>query len=266
MSKTLDKKFSSSNEGSLISPNDYTRIFLKDSVSLDVLQKMYNKMFQDGLRYGNDSLAYEGLSNLVSYIEKKQEVKIESCDGGIKHLWDKETNEEDFSRTDKILSIFTWVVTSTNFYCDVTPRNAPDYGDLEYGIALSKTWEYILAETASLLYSNSPTSHRKENPSQENVKAFSFLSGLYTKQFFKEIKRKKDLRIRPLEWNVLVFKSCEEVLTCLKNSVNRMHLIDVIFWLENHGKTMPIEFLNIFRIEFVRKGGSLDMDTTKKNM
>ena len=45
-----------------------------------------------------------------------------------------------------------------------------------------------------------------------------------------------------------------------------MFLSQVVFWLEYYGKTMPDDFSKIFRIEYVRRGGDIDLETTKKKL
>lgn len=240
-----------------VSPKDYITAHLMSVTTREYRRTMYGNMLADGLRYKNDKLAHNGLVGVLTHIWKMRETEAESGEGLLEAPWNEEKWRELFSQAGKVIEVFKYVVSSTSFYIDNTSVQARDWDDRRLVVVLPITWKLIISETSSMLRKEKVL-NKKNQPSPENIEAFKFFSDLGTEKFLDEVIR--SAKIEHPRCRILLHSHLrDEVLTSLRGTVNLMELDWVIFWLKNYGETMPKDFLNIFRVEYARKGGALNL-------
>ena len=247
-----------------ISPSEYMIAHLIGVTSRDDRRRMYQEMLKHGIDYGNDNLAHDGLKGCLRHIVKEREVSDEGSAKILEPLLDEEKETEWFTQVEVALKLLEEVMTALNIYSR-GPTSRDGFMSSYFSMGFTKTWKLVIKEVSNLYWKERKFGECKGQVSQENINAFHLYARLGTTEIFREAGKKLATGdgYGYQHWH-LVDDSRKEVIASLKDGVSKMPLERVIFWLKNHGDKMPDDFKKVFRIEFVRKGGKINLDMELK--
>lgn len=220
---------------------------------------MHNEMLKHGIRYYNDNLACAGLRGSLRHIFKEREISDEGSVKILEPLWDKEKEEDWFAQVETAIKLLEEVSTSLNFY--IRGQSHESVTSNQFSIRFKKTWKRVISEVSALCWKEREFIKRARCVSKENVNAFCLYARLGTTEILREAgrKRRSGDGYGHEHW-YLVDGPRKDVIDNLKESVIKMSLEQIIFWLKNHSDKMPDDFQKVFRIEFVRKGGKINLN------
>lgn len=251
----------SQNQVQSVSFEGYMIAHFMGIASRDERCRMHKEMLNHGIVYYNDDLACAGLRGSLRHIFKEREVSNEGSAKILEPFWNKEKEEEWFTQVEVAVKLIEDVVTSFNFYSR-GPSSRDGYVSNQFTIGFPKTWKLIISEVSALCWKERKFEKCAEQVSQENVSAFRLYARLGTAEIFREACKKQEREGDRYSFQnlYLVDESRKDVIDNLKDHVIKMPLERVIFWLKNYGDKMPSDFQKVFRIEFVRKNGEINLD------
>ncbi len=241
-----------------ITPEEYVAAHLLGITSRRLRTQMYAEMLDHGLSARNDSLSLFALATLVSLTQKHRQTYSEPADGILEPMWSLEKRQEQFLSQYDVLTIVHLVVHEWRIYTDQTERNVPDYRPRVYGIVVEKTWLHavnilLTVMTSDFWWGSKPVLYDHEI----NAKAFKLLAKLGTDKHFEGIWRNQ--KNIPRSGLGLDSKVRKDVLERWRGTVNMMKLEQVTALLTRTEWNIPEDMLMMLKIEFVRKGGALNL-------
>lgn len=242
-----------------VSFEEYMIAHFMGITSRDERYRMYQEMLNHGILYGNDNLTCAGLRGRLKHVFKEREVSNEGSAKILELLWSEKKEKDWFAQVETAIKLLEGVVASLNLY--VRGQSHESITSNKFSIRLSKTWKRIIKELSVLCWKERMFGEYAGQVSQENVDAFCLYTRLGTTEILREAgKKEKDKAGYGYQHWYLSDDPREDVIANLKDAVSKMSLERVIFWLKNHEDKMPDDFQKVFRIEFVRKGGKLNLN------
>lgn len=235
-----------------IKPHEYMVAHMLSYTSRPIRRKMYCSMLKDALRAGNDQLSHFALNKYLLFVRKSRETFSESKIGLLEPGWDAEKQLALRATFYRELKVCRAVAKNKMVYGDVS-RGDSDY---MFGVKMESTFGLALSVTLGMISSESKEDHWKIPVDHKLVaEAFAMLVdfyGDYTGPRF-AAKAYNERRWPSVDnWNK------KEVSQRLRETVNGMNLGQVVYFLSTFPK-MPKEFLEMFRVEYARKGGAFDL-------
>ncbi len=237
-----------------VSPEGYMVAHMLGSASRVERRKMYFCMMKQALWGGNDDLAVFAFEKCLLFIQRKKETLREKDyweKGQYPTLWSNEKEVEMTALQHRLLRFCRATLQDRHLYKEVPPEER--YARRIISINLSKTWKAVVHMAVEMLHHYTRTSFSWSLPIDDKLVGYAFdlVCSVY-----EDSTTKKAFKIAPGSTNYRLPSPGKEVLEMLKNTVNLMDFKQVLYFLEKH-PDMPSEFLHIFRMEYVRKGGAL---------
>lgn len=243
-------------------PKDYVIAHLLGLTGFQERQRMYADMLEYGIKYSNDKMAAYALQRIVQFLLGTKETSQDTDKRFFEGSLTAEVRGQHHLLYISVLELFEQIILRKSLYIDQTERNVPDYGDKTYGIRLKETWEVLLVYTIAAY-----TASAGEWPDRPghilsvvNVRALRLIARLGTDDTLRKVPNMATGghydRIGQYK---IDFSVREQVMKAFKHASNSLGLVRVTEWLGENAKTMPDDMRDILRIEFVRKGGALDL-------
>lgn len=245
-----------------ITPLSYMFAHLMGITSGKEREQMYKEMLKHGIQHHNDGLSRTGLLGTILHLFKQRETSREKStkllEPTLELTWDEEKESRWIIQAGAALDLLEEIVTSLPFYSRTSSTNG--YVSLAFNLAgLPMTWKLVINEVSKLFLVTQKFGAEAGCVSSLNIRAFHLFCRLGTTEIFHAAAKKAgSYGYGP--WHLVDVR--EDVIANLKDSLSKMPLERVIFWLKNHGDSIPEDFKKVFRIEFVRKGGRINLDNS----
>lgn len=219
-------------------------------------RRMYFCMLKQALWAQNDELAEFAFKKCILFLNRKKETMSEQDywnKGAYPSLWSVEKEVEHIALQYRVVRFCRALLERGGVYKQVPSERS--FGSGYAVIHLPKTWRIVVQEVAGIFRTSFHGGSDWGLPAEEKLidNAYNLLYDIYTNKT-----TERALRSVTLPFFVNLPSSERDVLDMFRNAINSMPLRQVVFFLERY-PSMPREWLHLFRIEFVRKGGAIDM-------
>lgn len=222
--------------------------------------QMYKDMLEHGIQHHNDGLAFNGLKGGLLHIFKQRETSREAPALLLESLCNEQKEDEWFKQAELAIDLLEQIVTTFSFYSR-KPGTSDGWSSSQFNLArLPMTWKLVINEVSKLCWVKREFGDGAGSISSTNIKAFLLYLRLGTTEIFRTAAKKvaNEASYGYESWHLVDVR--EDVIANLKDNLSKMPLERVIFWLKNYGEAIPFDFKKVFRIEFVRKGGKINLD------
>lgn len=218
-------------------------------------RKMYFSMLKQGMWAQNDKLVEYARSKYQLFVLHQRETVSEPAEGLLEPSWDKEKAQKERQCQYRLVRFYHAMLMSKRMYKQV--EDAGDGHNKHYVVTFPETQKSIIGALTYMLAKYSQSGRWEwDLPVEEKLieRVLEILTTVY---------------LGYMGWRAfghhphtggLKFGDTfpQEVLEPLKNAANMMDIDQVTYFLKTHSR-MPRDMLQIFRIEYVRKGGALDL-------
>ena len=217
-------------------------------------RRMYFCMLKQAIKAQNDKLAEFAFQKCLIFLNRDKETESEA--GRYPSTWSTQREAESIRLQYRVVRFCRAVLESCGMYERIpadtmcSPSGAKVY--------LEKTWNLVVREIIAALKAGFHGYSDWGLPVEEGLidSAFNLLIAIRNnrtaEKAFWSAARPYGIRFAPVN---------KEVFDVLKNTVNGMTLERVVFFLRKYPE-MPDEWLTMFKIEFVRKGGVINIEAS----
>lgn len=239
-----------------IKPDGYIVAHMLGITSRAKRRRMYFSMLKQALWARNDELAEFALKKYILFLCRKMELVNESdywSKGKHSTLWSSEKEAEFTALQHRLLRFYRSLLQNSNMYKKLARERRVDYDSI--AIFLPKTWRAVTQAVVSILLNHSHSNTTWKLPVDERLidSAYTLLWDIYT-----DNTTRKAFRLPDKSYDFNFPRPEKEIVEMLRHTVNGMSLGQVVYFLKKYPQ-MPRDWLHIFRVEFVRKGGAIDL-------
>lgn len=240
---------------SRVNPEGYIVAHALGYASRRARRKMYFCMLKQALWASNDILAVHAAKKYMIFIRRDRETVQESEEGLLEPMWNGEKELKRRQTDYRILRFCHAVLARKQMYEE--KENESRFEGKRYGIRFQETWKALLSEIFNILWGRSRKeeyhSWKLERDDELVRRVYNLIRDIYLGEM-----DRKAFGVGRYQTGICFDNQGKIILEMLKNTVHRMSLEQVIYFLEMF-PSMPREFLHIFRIEYARGGGAFDL-------